>query len=283
MKNLSNVFILLLVLSIFQSCAKEEADNGVAPTLPTAESFIMPFDGFEDADTTGYAPLPDNGDGADQRTPTFNNWFYSATNVVVWNAILTVNLAVPVAAFYGAFNHDATFEGNATWLWAYEVTGNDGATYKAKLYGEVLGVGEVQWDMYISKVGGFTDVHWYSGVTSNNGGNATATWNLNHQPNNPQSFLTIEYQKDNGNGAESIRYTNNIPNNAGNGGYIEFRKSIDGTVDYNRNYDVFKIEDNNLLEIQWNDPAKNGRVKNEVRFGDTDWHCWDTNLQDIDC
>ncbi len=279
MKNLSIAFILLLSLSFFQSCQKDDTvtTNEVAPDLPPVESFVMPFAGFEDADTTGYAPGGD--DGATVRTTTFHNWFYSATHVVVWNTILTVNMAIPVAAFYESFNHDAQYEGNGVWLWAYNVTGADGSVYEAKLYGELLTGAQVQWDMYISKVGGFSDVHWYSGIT----GDDSAQWTLNHLPNNPEAFLSIDYDKDNGNGAESIRYTNIIPGNPGNGGYIEFRKSTNTSAEFNRAYDILNAETNNLLEINWNDPGKDGRVKDESHFGDTDWHCWDSNLQDIDC
>ena len=280
MKKITFVLTLVLAISIFQSCQKEETiiDNGAAPTLPPAESFIMPFNGFEDADTSGYVT---NDGGADERTLTFHNWVYSVTHVLVWNTILTVNLAIPVASFRGAFNHEAEFQGNGVWLWAYEFTGDGGATYKAKLYGELLAVGEVQWDMYISKVGGFSDVHWYSGKTNNN--NSTASWTLNHQPNNPQSFLNIDYTKDNGNNVGVIRYTNIQPNNPGNGGYIEHRRSSDQSVEFNRAYDIFKAENNNLLEINWNAPNNNGRVKDEAKFGDQDWHCWGVNLQDTDC
>ena len=289
MKNLKLVFAVIFALSIFQSCVKEDdTTTDVAPDLPPVESFVMSFDGFEDADTsgiivnggdTGFA-TSGNSEAAGVRTTTFQNWFYSATHVVVWNTILTINLAVPVAAFYESFNHQATYEGSGVWLWAYEVTGNDGSVYEAKLYGELQTDG-VKWDMYISKVGGYTDVHWYTGTTSDSGN--SATWTLNHQPNNPQSYLGVEYQKDNGNGMASIRYTNIIPGNANNGDYIEFRKNNDTSADYNRAYDIYKTGDNNLLEINWNAPNKNGRVKDEMKFGDTDWHCWDENLMDIDC
>ncbi len=283
MKNLSFVLAVLFALSIFQSCVKDDATDPTtetAPDLPPVESFIMPFQGFEDADTTGILPPGDDG-GAEMRTVTFFNWFYGATNVVVWNGILTLNLAIPVAAFYESFNHQPSYEGNGTWLWAYDVTSN-GTTYQAKLYGHLLAGGtSVEWEMYVSQAGGFTDVLWYSGTTSDNGANAT--WTLQHQPNNPQPFISAEYEKDDGNGVESIRYTNIIPGNAGNGGYIEFRKSSDNTVDLNRAYDIYKAETDNLLEIQWHDPNKNGRVRDEAHFNDTEWHCWNEDLQDIDC
>ncbi len=281
MKNLSYVLVMIFALASLQSCVKEKdpvIDNGVQPELPPIESFVMPFNGFEDADTTGLTP--GNDEGATVRTTTFDNWFYSVTNVIVWNTIIAVNTAIPVASFREAFNHNPTPQGSGVWLWAYSVTGDDGATYEAKLYGEVLAIGEVQWDMYISKVGGFTDVNWYSGITSNNG--ETANWTLNHKPNNPEAFLQIDYTNNTGNGA-AIRYTNIIPSNPGMGSYIEFRRTNDPAVNFNRAYDIFKVENNNLLEINWHETNKNGRVKDEVRFGDQEWHCWDVDAMDVDC
>jgi len=37
------------------------------------------------------------------------------------------------------------------------------------------------------------------------------------------------------------------------------------------------------MEINWNKPANNGRVKDEAHFGDQDWHCWDADQQDTGC
>lgn len=38
-----------------------------------------------------------------------------------------------------------------------------------------------------------------------------------------------------------------------------------------------------FTEIMWNETTKEGRVKDTMHFGDTDWHCWDADLQDTDC
>ena len=84
MKKLSYLFVLILIVSLFQACQKDNGitDNTeplVAPELPSEESFIMPFKNFEDADTV--------------RGP-FTNWFHAASNVVVWNTALALNLAI---------------------------------------------------------------------------------------------------------------------------------------------------------------------------------------------
>ncbi len=215
MKNLSLVLALVLSFAFMQSCEKEPIVDPIAPDLPIAESFVMPFSGFEDSDTT----------------KSFSNWFYAASNVVVWNTILTINLAVPVASFYESFNHTAEFQGNATWLWSYGFNAQ-GAHYNAKLYGTILNANEVSWEMHISKSGGFSEVLWYSGITTID--QSYATWTLNHNPYNPSTFIGVEYHADNDNGAKSIRYTNLIPGNVGNGGYIEYQEAFDPSIQFNR-------------------------------------------------
>jgi len=281
MKNRIIVSALFFTFLFFQSCVKETPDNanGEAPALPTAETFMMSFDGYQemDIDTSGFAPT--EGGTADVRTTTHFNWFHAGVNVLVWNTVITLNMAIPTAAFFESFNHDPVAQGNGVWLWEYTFTGNANITYTAKLYGEVLDTEEVKWEMFISKQNGFQNVNWYTGITS-----ATqATWTLNHQPNNPEAFLRIEHQKNNGSGEASIRYTNIIPNHVDNGSYIEYRVDNTSTADFDRAYDVYKFSDDNLLEAQWNKATKEGRVKDEKRFGDTEWHCWDESQVDVDC
>ena len=264
MKNLSLALIFLLGLSLMQSCKKDENPDPPAPELPAVESLIMPFTGFENADTGR----------------SFNNWFYAASNVVIWNVVLTVNLAIPTASFYESFKHPAEFQGNSTWLWAYEFTAN-GSTYEAELYGQLQGTTEVKWDMYIAKRGGFSQVHWYSGVTAND--RSYASWTLNHKPHNPESFIGVEYQRDNSSNLESIRYTNIIPGVPETGDYIEYRTDDGSTSPYNRAYDVFDISEDNMLQINWNSTTNEGRVKNPNHFNDEKWHCWNTELKDTQC
>ena len=276
MKRLNVIFALALSIFLIQSCTKDDVNevvndpyaNQAAPELPAPESFVMPFEAF-----SGFTD-------EDANARTLNNWGHSAANVLVWNTLLTVTLAVPTLSFYESFNHDAEYQGQGVWLWAYEVNDN-GTIYQAKLYGELLVTSEVKWDMYISKVGGFQNVNWYSGVTANDG--SYANWNLNHQPNNPAPFINIDFQRDNGNGAKSIRYTNVIPGDNGNGGYIEYREGQGAAPGFDRGYDVFNAEIDNLLEINWDSVNKSGRVKDFNKYGDDEWHCWGTDLHDIDC
>lgn len=64
---------------------------------------------------------------------------------------------------------------------------------------------------------------------------------------------------------------------------LKFRKGGGPTAEFNRFYDIFNIENDNLLEINWNETDKNGRVKDPIKYGDDEWHCWDQDLQDSEC
>lgn len=277
MKKLCFFLITALTLSLFQSCEKDPIDNQteeVAPKIPPQESFIMPFTGFEEVDTTEFTDVH-----AEARSvETFQNWFYAGTNILVWNTVLTLNLAVPVASFGEAFNHDPVYAGNGVFEWAYSYN-HLGSSYNAVLSGQFINNGaDVEWVMSISKVGGFSDVVYYTGVVAAD--HSEANWTLYHRPLNPEPYLGISYQKDASTNDFTIRYTNVVPNSPDNGQYIEYRTSSDSN--FNRAYDVF-LNTNNFLEMEWNEPANNGRVKNPHRFNDEEWHCWDIDLSDIDC
>lgn len=277
MKKLSYLLAFVFAIVFIQSCQKEDINGGTtdaAPPLPPLESLVMPFDGFKDADTTIFAAH--NG-GIEPRTPyTFGNWFYAASNVVVWNILIGAATVVPVAAFAESFNHEPVILDVDTYLWSYSFFAS-GSAYTAKLTGTLLGDGNVEWAMNISQIGGFTDVTWFKGVVSRD--NKEGSWTLNYQPENPQPFIKIDYEKG-GDEAYMIRYTNIIPNHPENGQYIEYRAQPN--EDFNRAYDVFR-GNQNFLQIEWDIPSTAGRVKHQPNFGDNDWHCWNERKRDSDC
>jgi hypothetical protein len=279
MKKISYVLVLLLGVTLLQSCVKDPVmneDPGVAPELPMLETFVMPFQGFDDADTSNINKSIDKA----RNFVTHFHWFYAASNIVIWNTYLSLHMVIPVASFAEAFNHDPVYQGSGIWLWAYSVEEN-GETFYAELTAQFLSDKEVQWDMSISQVGGFSKVHWYTGVISVDG--SKGSWTVNYLPENPTPYLRIDYQGDEATGEGSIRYTNIIPGHVDMGDYIEYREFPSSRPEHNRAYDVYRIAEDNLLEIEWNEENHNGRVKNQKAFNDDNWHCWDENFVDIDC
>ncbi len=257
--NIISLFSLLLLIS-FQSCKK---DYGAAPDLPPVSSFVTDFSDFDNSKT-----LFDT---------TSANWEYSATNVTIWNVIITIGLAVPIASYVEAVNnHEAVYQSDNTWLWEYSFP-EDVNSHTAKLFGTIR-ESSVDWEMYITKTGIFEDFLWYTGTSLSDG--SSVNWILYNKPDDPTELLSIEWKRNSEN-TGNIKYMNIVPGGTENGGYIKY--GDDSDTDLNAYYLIYNKGQDNLIEIEWNQISKNGRVKDENKFGDTEWHCWDENLKDKDC
>jgi hypothetical protein len=269
------IFILiLLTLFIFFSCSTEEpiTPTEQSPDIPPQSTFIMDFSEFPDTTSPelfGKILSPDTL----QRT----NWKWAAFHVSFWNTILTITLAVPVAAFGEAFNHQPVQQPDGSWLWSYSVFVG-GAVHTAKLFGKAVGNG-VEWRMLLTKQGFYEDFEWYAGFS--NLPLTEGNWTLNKDPNDPVPFLYITWHRNAQQNTADIKYTNIIPQDPGNGSYIFYGITNDNP--YNRFYDIFGQEENRIIDIEWNYENLFGRVMDPLRFGDPDWHCWNEQLFNIDC
>jgi len=264
--------VILLLIAIIPTGCNKDADNvepAPAPELPPSSSFVMDFSDFSDDDTTKYK---------NSYAYTYQNWWWGATNVVGWNFILTVTLVVPVAAFYESFNHQGIWDPSISkWVWSYNFVAG-GSIHLAELHASLENNG-VKWEMYITKNNAYNDFLWFYGIT--NSVNSTAEWHLYKNPNNPIEFLDIDWSEDNVTGEAEIQYTHVEPGVPGNGSYIQY--GVNNSTPYDTYYRIYKAANDNLTDIEWNRTTKNGRVMDELHFGDPDWRCWDELLQDIIC
>lgn len=264
-KGLINFLVLGLILSIGLVSCKKNTDEP-APELPPESSFVMDFSDFSDADDT----LGSRDFGL------YENWGHAYGNVVVWSTIIKVGLAVPVAAFLESFNHQAVYHPDENnWTWSYNFIAG-GIIHEAELTGFIVS-DTVNWQMRITKDGHYSDFLWYYGKNSfdRSGG----YWILHENPTNSNELLRIDWTYSGG-GIGDTRYTNVKPDGPENGGYIYYGTS---TGEMTRFYDIYNKGMDNLTEIEWNHSDLHGRVKDPNKFGDTDWHCWGTNLQNVDC
>lgn len=261
-------FLLVIAFSfliVFQGCKK---DDDPALEIPPESTFLMDFSDFLSADDTT------NSKGT-KSVQTYKNWGHSFVSVAVWNVVITVGLAVPVASFREAFNHEAIYHPDEkNWTWSYNVQ-VDTITYEAELTGYVE-EDSVVWKMRID------DFLWYDGRSHVNisGG----YWILYESKNQPTQLLRIDWNRNIDDGTADITYTNVAPEGSGfhdnNGGYIFYGIKIS---EWDRFYDIYNKRADNLTEIEWNASNKNGRVRDFKKFGDMNWHCWDTTLQDSNC
>ena len=264
MKTIKKISLMLLCTAlIFNSCKKDEATPAAttpetAPDLPPSSSFIMNTDSFPQA--TKKMAKNDS-----------SNVAFAALNVGVWNVIIALNMVVPTVAFLESFNHPAVNTAKGEWKWTYTFNAAN-AIHSAELKANLVG-DSVKWQMHISKQNDFTNVLWYSGSSALNG--TAGNWTLNKDPHNVTPFVFIEWHK-NSNGTSDIKYTNIIPKDAGNGGYIKY--GITNVTPYDAFYTIYGIQQNNLVDIKWSRSNRSGRVQNPAYFKDSLWHCWNTNL-----
>lgn len=253
--------IILLMAISFSGCEKDNDPD--APNLPPIATFVIDFSDFVDSKSA--------------KELVVTNWGHAATQVLTWNVVLTVNLIVPVASFYEAFNHEGVYEGSNEWIWSYNFMAN-GVSHKAELHGTLTET-QVLWEMYISKENVFTDFLWYSG--SHNILRTEGQWILNGSPDAPAPYLQIDWTRGENDNSANVKYKNILSGNDYYESYIYYARTDD--VDYDRYYHIYDSFNQNLVEIEWNVTSKAGRVKDPAYFENTLWHCWDNMLQNTDC
>ncbi len=258
-------FSLLLLTPLFFSCSDDptEPEINQPPTMPPLATMVMDYSDFTPA---SLAKAEGKG-----------HWLWAAGNVAFWNTALTVTMAVPVAAFAESFNHPPVLKSDGSWLWAYNY--NLGPLqYTAKLYAKA-GLNGIKWNMYISLHGVFDEFHWFTGTSDYQA--TEGYWLLNVRPTDPVPFMQIDWTRDSQSQAVDITYSNIRPDGDENGSYIHQAFNQDG--DFTGRYDVYRVTTDNLVEIKWDRDSLQGRIKDEKHYDDTDWHCWDSNLENTSC
>jgi len=266
-------FVILGIFVAFfaTACSDVNAPEGEPPTLPPATSLVMDFTDFPEqqlatASTAMAAPAAGS------------YWMRSAFVVGVWNAIVTITLAPPTLAFIASFGNEPEWDDEAgAWVWMYDfdvLTVPHSARLEARMITD-----NIQWDMYISREGGFTDFNWFSGVSHASG--TSGTWALNKSPDDPTEFLDIEWSRASSGDTHDLKYTIVETGADGYGNYIEHGWTE--ATPYNAYYNLYNSNTQNLTEIQWNRTTKAGRTADDQHFGDPDWRCWDEDLENADC
>ena len=278
---LTFVSILFLVFGL-SACGPEEekdSDAETAPTLPPESSMVMDFSDFTDS-STATKTLNMGYELQSHILPAVTNYGYAATKVWLWNTVLWVNMAVPVAAFRQALLNTPRRQSDGTWVWTYTVTvGND--VYTASLHGKVVET-NVNWTMYITKDGVYADTEWFTGTSALDG--TGGTWALNYSttintaPTTP--LLNITWSKDATADTLELRFTSKIA--VGKivvDDYVEY--AVTGNSPYDARYHIY-IEDA-LTQIEWNRESKAGRITDPVHYEHNDWYCWDSGHGDTTC
>ncbi len=266
------IIIIVITLGIFSSgCVKEAA----VPDLPPKASLAMEFDEI-------WATLP-APEAYTKITPP-SNFIFAAASIYWWNAILTIQMAVPVAAFSESFNHDPVWDKSSTsWVWSYTLDFQN-TSYTAELFAKSE-TDKINWSMYFSKEDGFTDFLWFSGTSSMD--NTSGLWTINKDPDSnikdpdkTTPYLEIEWNVSE-DGIPDIKYTSIEAKSVNNGSYIHYGKISD--PDYDAFYDIYRVWEENLVNIKWNTTSHKGRVLSMADYQNPSWHCWDESFKNIAC
>jgi hypothetical protein len=280
MKKLTSISLtIILSLGLFWGCEKKES----TPVLPPAASMSIDFSNFVSVKKSAVF----NG-GVNNITVADNgNWTLAATLAGIWNTILALNLAVPVASFSVAVNHTPVLLTNNTWQWSYNFN-VIGAVYKARLTGQVRST-DVKWEMYISRegVGAFNELLWYQGTSNLDG--KSGQWILNHSQQFPEPMLQIDWSAT-GSAVANIKYTyirdlkdDRSPDLFKNSS-IEYgltTATLNAFYNIHQNTGVANVF--NDVFIEWNTTAHNGHIKANYYFQDDLWHCWNENGVNVTC
>ncbi|MDH4068297.1 MAG: hypothetical protein OEU97_05115 [Dehalococcoidia bacterium] len=265
-KTLARVLLIaaILVLTV-NGCGGASG----APIIPPEETFVIPFEDFETGSLVSF------------ETGNQSNWNYAAFTVGLWSAIIKVGLAVPIAAFRASFHNIPLQQDDGSWIWSYSVN-IGGSIYTAELHAqfttEVI-AGGIRWSINISKEGEYEDFLWYYGECD-----LPATegfWILKKSPTNTTDLVRIDWSRNISAGTHAVRYTNIVPDGPENGGYIDTQYTK-GTP-YDHIWDLYNKGEDNHTYIEWSSTTGDGRVKDLNKFGDDDWHCWDSDRMNVAC
>lgn len=260
------MLLALTVLFVTTSCDKEP--KGERPELPEAEILFM-----------SYADYTEEPGGAKGSLATYENFLHAYGTLLFWHSpVITVHTALPVAAYTIALNQEAEYLGENTWEWSYEIDWF-GTDYIVTLTAARINNEEfsIEMDVALASLPNL-GVKWFDGVVRYD--HTQASWSIYKEGS--VAIVEAEMDKDYETEAGSLKYTYVEPEMDETGSYILYEYVPDAAFD--ASYTVSLSA--SMTEIEWLTSTKEGHVKDEVKFGDTAWHCWDSlenGLMDKTC
>ncbi|MGW8317527.1 MAG: hypothetical protein ACWGNV_18160 [Bacteroidales bacterium] len=254
------ITLSLSVMFLMVSCDKEPVDE--RPELPFLGSLLMDFSDFNQP--TG---------GSKSSAVTYENFLHASISVLFWNVVTTTTLAVPVAAYTYALQQDPEYLGDHTWEWSFDFD-LDQKSYTATLTAVRINNEEFSMEMVISVPGtSGSKVKWFDGVVRYD--HTHAIWNLYNAQG--VKILEAEWNKNFETGEGDLTYTFVEQNQDETGSYITYAEHPEAVFDASYTISLAQVE----TFIEWNSTSIEGRVKDLVKFGDSDWHCWDSKTNGL--
>ena len=259
------IFAVILIAGI-SSCKKE--DKPEQPQLPPYESMIMDFSDFDQTPSSSKAVINE-----------YNNFINAYVSVAFWNSITTSTIIIPALAYSEMLlnSGDPDLIDDNTWVWTKQF-GHHDVAYTATLTAIRLNNEEFSMEMKIASAA-YPDqgMVWFDGVVRYD--HTHALWNLYKFDEGAVKVIEAEWNKDFETGVSDLKYTFVEAGSDEYGSYII--SGVNPALEYDAYYTVSLSS--NTVNIEWDKESKAGRIKNPAYFEDSEWHCWNNMLVNIEC
>ena len=259
MKNKLKLWSLIFFFFAVSACKKDDTVISSPPLMPPRAAFVMDF--------TGYKYL--------HQTKTYTNFNIAVTNVKPWYKLMEEILFIPFAAYKEALYVTPIKIDANSWQWEFDFTIEK--AYKGKL--KSLRNGDnIEWKMYVSKAGEFSDFLWYEGTTDYFA--TKASWLIYDSPAVPRKIIGVEWIL-NEDKTYSLEYKNIANGGRDFGSFIKYSTNV--ADEFNKSFDVYDKLNEHLSKIEWTKDNVSGRLQDSFSYGNSDWYCWNEDYQDTDC
>ncbi len=246
------LYIIVLLSIFFNACISKEK---IPPPLPSVESISFNFSYFEE----------------DSKEDT--HFSFVSEKVLEWKTLLKDSLKIHHAILNNATQNELIFQKDKTWLNDFSFSIGNKGIYSAKFF-SIIEADTVRYKTFIS-YDYFSEIIYLDGHAYDN--TKIGEWELNKTQRIDTTkikFLTANWNflKN-----DQIKFTNNQAGEDNLNSILQM-DSVDN--DYNTYIDIYNKGDENHSIIQWNSSTKIGRVKDQLRFSNEDWHYWDDSYED---
>lgn len=254
-KSLVSIALTLSLLLAVTSCDKEPVAD--RPDLPPVESLVMDFSAFDEQ--------PGAQKAADL---SYENFTHAYLSVFFWNLASTITMALPVVAYGYALEQTPVYMGDNTWEWSFDFPLN-GLNYTATLTGARISNEKFSMEMVIAlAIAPNQGVKWFDGEVRYD--HTHASWKFYEE--GTVVVLEAEWNKDFETEEGDLTYTYVKPDQEETGSYIMLSYMPEEV--YDAAYTISLASNETFIE--WNLATIEGRVKDLAKFGDTNWHCWES-------
>jgi len=256
--NLKTWSAMMLALTVLLGTSCDSEPKGDRPELPPADVLFMDYSDF--AEQPGMAK---------STAATYENFLHAYGTILFWHSpAITAYTALPVAAYAVALAQEAEYMGDNTWEWSYDIDWF-GTEYIVTLTASRINNEEfsILMDVALASLPNL-GVKWFDGIVSYD--HSMAAWSIYKE--GTVSVLEAKMSKDYEAETASLKYTYAEPGMEETGSFILY--AYDSGKDYDASYSVSLSA--GLTQIEWNTATKAGHVRDQVKFGDEQWHCWDS-------